>query len=85
LPTNSEDKDKDNDSSPPLALVLPVRPILSTKIVVSTTTHKEHFTSARIKAIYMLEQKKSLAQIKNATEVPKTAVYRLYAVVRERG
>jgi transposase len=33
----------------------------------------------------MLEQKKSLAQIKNATGVPKTAVYRLHAVARERG
>jgi hypothetical protein len=33
----------------------------------------------------MLKQKKSLAQIKNATEVPKTAVYRLHAVAKERG
>jgi hypothetical protein len=75
LPTDSKDKNKDDDSSLLLALVLPVRPILSTKIVVFTTTHKEHFTSAKIKAIYMLKQKKSLAQIKNATGVPKTTVY----------
>jgi hypothetical protein len=61
LPTDSEDKDEDNDLSPSLALVLPVQPILSTEIVVSTTTRKEHFTGARIKAIYMLKQKKSLA------------------------
>jgi hypothetical protein len=85
LPTDSEDEDEDDDSSLSLALVLPVRPILLTEIVVFTTTRKEHFTGARIKAIYMFEQKKSLAQIKTATGVPKTVVYRLYAVVRERG
>jgi hypothetical protein len=55
--------------------MLPVRPILLTEIVVFTTTHKKHFIGARIKAIYILKQKKSLAQIKNATEVLKTAVY----------
>jgi hypothetical protein len=69
LPTDSEGEDEDDD------LVLPVRPILLTEIVVSTITRKEHFTGARIKAIYMFKQKKSLAQIKNVTEVPKTAVY----------
>jgi hypothetical protein len=84
LLTDSENKDKNDDLSLLLALVLPVRPILLTEIVVFTTTHKKHFTSARIKAIYMLKQKKSLAQIKNATKVPKTAVYRLYTVAKER-
>jgi hypothetical protein len=33
----------------------------------------------------MFKQKKSLAQIKNVTEVPKTAVYWLHIIVRERG
>jgi hypothetical protein len=75
LLTNSEGKDKDDDLSLLLALVLPVRPILSTEIVVFITIPKKHFTGAKIKAIYILKQKKSLAQIKNATEVPKTAVY----------
>jgi len=33
----------------------------------------------------MLEDKKSLAQIREAIGVPKLAVYRLAAVARERG
>ena len=33
----------------------------------------------------MLEDKKSLGQIREATGVPKSAVYRLAAVARERG
>jgi hypothetical protein len=61
LPTDLEDKNKDDDSSPLLALVLLIRPILLTEIVVSIITRKEHFTDVRIKAIYMLKQKKSLA------------------------
>jgi hypothetical protein len=32
----------------------------------------------------MLKQKKSLAQIKNVTKVPKRAVYRLYTITKER-
>ena len=73
LPSDSEDKD---DNLTTLALMLPICPILvSTAIIVSTTTHKEHSTSTRIKAIYMLKDKKSLAQIKEATGVSKTAVY----------
>jgi hypothetical protein len=33
----------------------------------------------------MLEDKKSLGQIREATGVPKTALYRLAAIARERG
>jgi hypothetical protein len=88
LPTDpedeDEDEDEDNDSSP-LALVLPVRLALLTEIIVSTTARKEHSTGARIKAIYMLEEKKSPARIKKATGVPKPTLYRLYTIARERG
>ena len=64
--------------------MLPICPVLvSTAIIISTVTYKEHSTSARIKAIYMLEDKKSLAQIKEATGVSKIAVYRLATVARE--
>jgi hypothetical protein len=83
LPTDSEDEDKDDDSSPPL-LVLPIRPIPSTELVISTAIYKEYSTGTRIKAIYILEDRKTLAQIKKATGVPKTTVYRLYTITRER-
>ena len=62
LPSDSEDED--DDSSTP-ALALPIRPALAslsvTTVVVSTIVRKEHSTSTRIKAIYMLEEKKPLA------------------------
>jgi len=79
LPSDSDDED--DDSTAP-ASVLPIAS--STALVLSTIGPKEHSTGARIKAIYMLKEKKSLAQIKEATGVPKTAVYRLAAVARER-
>jgi hypothetical protein len=84
LPSDSEDED--DDSVPP-SLTLPIRPPVatSTAFTIPVVTRKEHSIGARIKAIYMLEEKKSLAQIKEATKVPKTAVYRLAAVARERG
>ena len=68
MPSDSEDKD-DN------SLVLASVPALPTAIIVSTTGPKEHSLSTRIKAIYILEEKKSLAQIKGVTGVPKTTVY----------
>jgi transposase len=66
-------------------LVLPIRPIPSTELVVSTAICKEHSTGTRIKAIYILEDRKTPAQIKKATGVPKTTVYRLYAIARQHG
>jgi transposase len=56
-----------------------------TTFVITTLGPKEYSTSARIKAIYILEDKKSLAQIREATGVPKSAIYRLVAIARERG
>ena len=56
------DSDSEDDDSTILALVLLIHPIpaLSTTLVVSTISPKEHSTSARIKAIYTFEEKKSL-------------------------
>src|SRR5882757_5846359 len=80
LPSDSDDED-DDSIAPASALPVPS----STAFVLSTIGPKEHSTGARIKAIYMLEDKKSLGQIREATGVPKSAVYRLVAVARERG
>jgi transposase len=79
LPSDSDDSD--DDSAEP---VLPL-PASSTAFILATLGPKEYSTGARIKAIYMLEDKKSLGQIRKATEVPRSAVYRLAAVARERG
>ena len=60
MPSDLEDDD-DNSLAP--SFTLPVRPIpaTSTAFTMPKTTRKEHTTSARIKAIYMLEEKKSAA------------------------
>jgi hypothetical protein len=80
LPSDSDDSD-DDSAAPALPLLAPS----STAFIITPLGPKEYSTSARIKAIYMLEDKKSLAQIREATGVPKSAVYRLAAVARERG
>ena len=49
------------------------------------TDYKEYSTSARIKAIYMLKDKKPMSQIKEAIGVFRTRVYALAALARERG
>jgi hypothetical protein len=79
LPSDSDDSD-DDSAAPGLPISAS-----STDFVLITLGPKEHSTGARIKAIYMLEDKKSLGQIREATGVPKTALYRLAAVARERG
>jgi hypothetical protein len=76
----SDSDDLDNDLVEPALLLL----ALSTAFVITTLRPKEHFTGARIKAIYMLKDKKSLTQIREATGVLKSAVYRLVAVAKER-
>jgi hypothetical protein len=48
-------------------------------------TYKEHFTSARIKAIYMLKEKKLARKILEAIGVSRTHAYALAAVAKERG
>jgi hypothetical protein len=66
------DSDNSDNNLAELALLLPAS---STAFVLATLGPKEHSTSARIKAIYMLEDKKSLGQIREAIEVSKIALY----------
>jgi transposase len=77
-PSNSEDSD--DDSLEP-CFTLPT----SSAFILPKTIRKEHSTGARIKAIYMLEQKKSATKILEATGVSRTRAYALAAVARERG
>jgi hypothetical protein len=49
------------------------------------TARKEHSTGARIKAIYMLKERKLANQIKAATGVSRSRAYALAQVARERG
>jgi hypothetical protein len=79
IPSDSDDSD--DDSAAP---ALPSASSTSTAFVLTTLGPKEHSTGARIKAIYMLKDKKSLGQIREATGVPKSAIYRLAAIARER-
>jgi hypothetical protein len=57
MPSNLEDKDDDLVT---LSFTLPIRPLPITSIAftIPKTARKEHFTSARIKAIYMLKERK---------------------------
>jgi hypothetical protein len=86
---NSEDEDETEAVAqaviPLLALPLRPAPTTSTELVVSTVPKKEHSTGARIKAIYMLEQRKSTDQIRAKTGVTRTRAYALAATARERG
>jgi hypothetical protein len=84
-PSDSEEEDEDDPT--PVVITLPLRPIASTSkaFTMPLTTRKEHSPGARIKAIYMLEDKQSAAKIKAATNVSRTRAYNLAAVARERG
>jgi len=83
LPSNSEDKD-DNSIEP--SFTLPLRPLAtSIAFTIPNIICKEHSTGARIKAIYMLEQKRSAGDIKKATGVSRTRVYELASLARQRG
>jgi hypothetical protein len=57
MPSNLKDKD---DNLIALSFTLPIRPLPITFIAFTMlkTARKEHFTSARIKAIYMLKERK---------------------------
>jgi hypothetical protein len=82
LPFNLLDKE-DNLTAP--SYTLPIRPTMLSALIISTTLRKEHSTRARIKAIYMLKERKSLSQILAATRIAKSNVYYLIAVTKERG
>jgi hypothetical protein len=51
----------------------------------SKVVKKEHLTGARIRAIYMLNEKQPWARITAVTGISKSRVYALAAVARERG
>jgi hypothetical protein len=46
--------------------------------------YKKYSNSAKIKAIYMLKQKRSADDIKKAIEVSRTRVYKLASLVKQR-
>jgi hypothetical protein len=48
-------------------------------------TRKEYSTGAKIKAIYMLKEKKSAGKILEVTRVSRTRAYALAVVAKERG
>ena len=81
LPSDSEDKD--DDSIAP-SLTLPPSIATSTAFTMPDIARKEHSTGARIKAIYMLEQRRSAGDIKKATGVSRTRVYELASLARQR-
>ena len=71
-------KDKD-DNLVTLSFTLLIRPLLVTFIAFTMpkTTRKEYSTSARIKAIYILKERKLANQIKAATKVLRSRAYAL--------
>jgi hypothetical protein len=84
LPSNLEDKD--NNSVAP-SFTLPIRPppVTSTAFTMPKIARKEYSTGARIKAIYILKEKKLADQIKDATRVSRSRAYAFAIVARERG
>jgi hypothetical protein len=82
--SNLEDKDN-NLVTPSFTLLIRPSPVTSTAFTIPKTARKEHFTSARIKAIYMLKERKLANQIKAATRVSRSRAYALTQVARERG
>jgi hypothetical protein len=66
----SDSEDEDNDSIVP-SFTLPLRPLVATSIafIIPNIIRKEYLTSTRIKAIYILEQRRSAGDIKKATGV----------------
>jgi hypothetical protein len=80
LPSDLEDED--DDSIAP-GFTLPLRPLAtSTAFTMPDIIRKEHSTGARIKAIYMLEQRRSAGDIKKAIGVSRTRVYELASLAR---
>jgi hypothetical protein len=81
LLSDSEDKD-DNSITP--SLTLPLYPFIatSTAFTIPDIAHKEYSTSTRIKAIYMLEQRRSAGDIRKAIGVSRTRIYKLASLTR---
>jgi hypothetical protein len=79
-PSDLEEED-DESTKPSLTLLT----VITTAFTMPKTTRKEHSTDARIKAIYMLEEKKLARKILKVTGVSRTRAYALAAVAKERG
>jgi hypothetical protein len=79
---SSDSEEEDDELTKPLLTLLAITTIVFT---MPKTTRKEYSTSARIKAIYMLEEKKSAGKILEVTRVSRTRAYALAAVTKERG
>jgi hypothetical protein len=87
MPSDSDDSD---DDTPAPTFTLPLRPtavssFTSTAFTMSKVVKKEHTTGARIRAIYMLNEKQPWARITVVTGISKSRGYALAAVARERG
>jgi hypothetical protein len=98
MPSDSDDSDDDTPAptftlplrTPAPTFTLPLRPtavssFTSTAFTMSKVVKKEHTTGARIRAIYMLNEKQPWARITVVTGISKSRVYALAAVARERG
>ena len=83
IPSNLEDKDNTLIALSFSLLIRP-SPVTSIAFTMPKATRKEHSTSARIKNIYILVEKKSADQIKNATRISRSRAYALATVARER-
>jgi hypothetical protein len=80
------DSDESDDDTPAPTFTLPLRSaVTSTAFTIVKPIKKEHTTGARIKAIYMLNEKQPWAKILAITGISKSRVYALAAVARERG
>jgi hypothetical protein len=78
-------KDKD-DNLVTLSFTLLIRPLPVTSIAFTMPkiARKEYSIGARIKAIYILKEKKLVKKIKEAIGVSRTRAYALAAVAKER-
>ena len=84
------DSNDSDDNTPALTFTLPLystdaSSFTSTAFTMFKVVKKEHTTGARIRAIYMLNEKQPWARITAVTGISKSRVYALAAVAKERG
>jgi hypothetical protein len=79
-PSDLEEED-DESTKPSLTLLA----ITTTAFTMPKITRKKHSIGTRIKAIYILEEKKSAGKILEVIRVSRTRAYALAIVTRERG
>ena len=79
-------EDDDNDITPRPTFSHPIQlaiAITLTAFVIITPLRKEYLIEAKIKAIYMLKEKKLAREIKKATNVSRTRVYALFTIAKK--